>query len=145
MYWRMNRISEIVLMVLIGAGVGYAVYLATQPIDVLSIGVFITVGVAFALLLALIFLLPYLNRRASVRDADKIKVQFYDDHLVAVPTDEEDHRQGKAIIYSQFTAHIETKTSYIFIMGKVGLVMNKNAGFPDAVIEKMKQGVETTL
>ena len=145
MYWRMNRISEIILSVLIAVGVGYAVYLATQPIDVLSIGVFITVGVAFLLLLALIFLLPLMNRRASVKNADKIKVKFYTDRLVAVPSDENDHRQGRAILYSHFTSYIETKTSYIFLMGKTGVVMNKNAAFPDALIEKMKKGAETVL
>ncbi len=145
MYWRMNRVSEILLSVLIAVGIGYAIYLATRPIDVLGIAVFITIGVAFLLLLALIFLLPFLNRRSSVKNADKVKIEFFDDHLVAVPTDPNDPRRGSMIYYSHFTAFIETKTSYIFTMGKVGLVMNKSASFPESLIQKMKQGAETIL
>ena len=145
MYWRMNRVSEILLLALIGAGIGYAVYLMTQPVDALGIAVFITVGVAFLLLMALIFLLPFVNRRASVKNADKIKIEFFNDYLVAVPTDENDHRRGSQILYNHFTAFIETKTSYIFTMGKVGVVINKKAGLPESLIRKMQFGAETPL
>ncbi len=145
MYWRMNRISDIVLIILIAAGLGYSIYLATQPIDVLGIGVFITVGVAFLLLLALLFLLPFLNRRASAKNADKIKINFYEDRLVAVPADENDHRQGTLIVYSQFTCFFETKTSYICLMGKAGIVLRKDSGVPEWIVKKMKAGAETAL
>lgn len=145
MYWRMNRVSEIILSVLILGIAGYAVYLATQPINALSIGVFITVGIAFVLLLALVFLLPWINRRSSVKNADKIKIEFFRDHLVAVPTDPNDHRRGSMIPYSHFTAFIETKSSFIFTMGKVGIVLNKKANVPEDIINKMKQGAETPL
>ena len=145
MYWRMNRISEIVLSVLIAAGIGYSIYLATQPINAMSIGVFITVGIAFLLLLALIFLLPLLNRRASIKNADKIKIRFFADYLVAVPTDENDKRQGSMVFYKQFTSAIETKTSFIFLMGKIGIVLNKNAGVPEHVVKKMVDGANTAL
>ena len=141
MFFRMNRVTDFVFIALVGAGLGYAIYLATQPIDTLSILVFITVGIATVLLAALLFLLPFLNRLSAVKTADKIKILFYKDHLVGMPVHQEDMGKGTLINYRDFNTLIDTKTSLICIMGKAGVVLSKECGIPDNVLELIRKSV----
>ena len=141
MFFRMNRITDIVFLALIGAGLGYAIFLLTQPVDTLAILVFVTVGIAFLLLMALIFFLPFLHRHSSAKAADKIKILFYKDRLVGMPVEQEDMGKGTLIPYRDFTSLIETKTSLICIMGKAGVVLSKESGIPEEVLDLIRKSV----
>ncbi len=142
MFFRMNRISDIVLSALVLVGVGYSIFLMTQPVETLSILVFVTIGVAAVLLLALLFLLPLLNRVSSAKTADQVEVYFYEDRLVAVPAKDEESGRRTELPYKDFDVAFQTKHSLICIIGKRGVIFSKDSGIPEEVITRILEAAK---
>lgn len=140
MYARINRLLLILAGVFLLVGVGYSIFLFTQPIATTSILVFVTVGIALVLMLLLIFLLPFLSRRANAKNLEKLEVRFFDDHLDAYAIGHE-KEQSASIPYEEFTGIMETKTSWILLKGKSGLVFSKKDEYPEELVTKWREAV----
>lgn len=140
MYARINRILLILAGAFLLVGAGYSIFLFTQPIGTTSILVFVTVGIALVLFLLLVFLLPFLNRRQNAKNLERLEVRFYEDHLDAFEIGKE-NGQSASISYDEFTGLMQTKTAWILLKGKTGIVFSKEDEFPEELIEKWRAPV----
>ena len=138
MYARINRLLLILAGAFLLAGVGYSIFLFTQPIATTSVLVFVTVGIALVLTLLLVFLLPFLNKKANAKNLEKLEVQFFEDHLNAFAVGHE-KEQSATISYEEFTGLMETKTAWILLKGKTGIVFSKKDDFPEDLVAKWRK------
>ena len=67
-------------------------------------------------------------------------MRFYEDHLDAFEIGKE-NGQSASISYDEFTGLMQTKTAWILLKGKTGIVFSKEDEFPEELIEKWRAPV----
>ena len=134
LYWNVNRRFIIVVFLLVAVGLAYSIFLITQAFDPFNVLIFSLVGVAFALALVLVFVVPLVNRAATAKNLSTLDIRFYKDRLAALPSGQQENGRGVVIYYNEFGKRFETRDSIVCIRGKGGLVLSKEDHLPEEVV-----------